>query len=273
MQQIINTGEINLKKLLIKITKILLILSFSLLCFNQICIAETNKALKIGVVNTKELENCLYIKDLQQRLEKEFTPRKNKFESMQKELQSKTEMLQRDKEVLSDKERISRERELTKLQQDIQHMLEGLDSDFKLRRQEELVTFNNQVEKVLSNLANQQKYDLILPDQVVMYSANLLDCTPKVVAELDGLFDLVFIDADKKNYMAYYELIIDKVRSGGLIIADNVLWSGKVTNEHIPASDKETHALLQFNTRVHEDPRVFNVLLPLRDGLMLLRKK
>lgn len=98
---------------------------------------------------------------------------------------------------------------------------------------------------------------------------NAMDIIPLV----HETFDLVFIDADKRNYKNYYNLVIDKVRSGGLIIVDNVLWSGKVAQENIPASDKETHAMIEFNQMVHLDPRVFNLLLPLRDGLMLLRKK
>jgi predicted O-methyltransferase YrrM len=84
--------------------------------------------------------------------------------------------------------------------------------------------------------------------------------------------DLVFIDADKKNYLNYYHLVIDKLSSGGLIIADNVLWSGKIT---MPESemDKETLALHQFNQFVQQDSRVENLLLPIRDGLMMVRKK
>ena len=84
--------------------------------------------------------------------------------------------------------------------------------------------------------------------------------------------DLVFIDADKKNYLNYYHLVIDKLSKGGLIIADNVLWSGKIT---MPESemDKETLALHQFNQFVQQDTRVENMLLPIRDGLMVVRKK
>ena len=84
--------------------------------------------------------------------------------------------------------------------------------------------------------------------------------------------DIVFIDADKKNYLVYYHLLIDKLKSGGLIIADNVLWSGKIT---MPVSemDKETLALHQFNEFVEQDERVENLLIPLRDGLLIVRKK
>lgn len=94
-----------------------------------------------------------------------------------------------------------------------------------------------------------------------------------VIPGLDEEFDLVFIDADKANYSNYFDLIIEKVRSGGLIIADNVLWSGKVTGfsgDKVP--DKNTGAILAFNEKVHLDPRVSNLLLPVRDGLMIMQK-
>lgn len=94
----------------------------------------------------------------------------------------------------------------------------------------------------------------------------------EVIPTLDYQWDLVFIDADKVNYAHYYNLVMDKVRKGGYIIADNVLWSGKVVEE-IDGNDKDTPALIEFNKKVHEDNRVENLLLPVRDGLMILRKK
>lgn len=84
--------------------------------------------------------------------------------------------------------------------------------------------------------------------------------------------DMVFVDADKKNYLTYYRLIIEKLKSGGLIIADNVLWSGKITMTE-DEMDRETLALHQFNQFVQQDDRVENILLPIRDGLMIVRKK
>jgi len=84
--------------------------------------------------------------------------------------------------------------------------------------------------------------------------------------------DLVFIDADKKNYLNYYHLVIDKLNPSGLIIADNVLWSGKITMPE-KDMDRETLALHQFNQFVQQDSRVENILLPIRDGLMVVRKK
>lgn len=90
-----------------------------------------------------------------------------------------------------------------------------------------------------------------------------------IIPTLSHTWDLVFIDADKKNYSRYFELVIDRVRPGGFIIADNVLWSGKVVG---PKTDTDTEAIRGFNQQVHEDERVENVLFPLRDGLMVLRK-
>lgn len=82
-------------------------------------------------------------------------------------------------------------------------------------------------------------------------------------------FDLVFIDADKVNYRTYYDLVVPKMRAGGLILADNVLWSGKVVESFIGKPDKETTALLAFNQYVRDDPRVSSLLLPVRDGIMI----
>lgn len=90
-----------------------------------------------------------------------------------------------------------------------------------------------------------------------------------ILPHLSGPFDLVFIDADKPNYSNYYNLIFDKVSLGGFIIADNVLWSGKVLEVE---KDENTRALHEFNQMVAADDRVSNVLLPIRDGLMVVRK-
>ncbi len=97
---------------------------------------------------------------------------------------------------------------------------------------------------------------------------NALDIIPS----LKDNFDMVFIDADKANYINYYNLVVDRVNSGGIIIADNVLWSGKVVEEHGKKPDKDTQTLLDYNRMVQNDPRVENLLLPIRDGLMLARK-
>lgn len=91
----------------------------------------------------------------------------------------------------------------------------------------------------------------------------------EIIPSLEMSFDLIFIDADKENYSTYFDLVIDKVRAGGFILADNVLWSGKVVQ---PKPDKDTKAILDFNDKVHNDPRVENILLPIRDGIMMMRK-
>lgn len=95
----------------------------------------------------------------------------------------------------------------------------------------------------------------------------------EIIPTLDEVFDLVFIDADKMNYSKYYHLVFDKVRKGGYILSDNVLWSGKVANiEEGKKIDKDTRNLLDFNKMCHDDPRTENILLPLRDGIMISRK-
>jgi len=94
----------------------------------------------------------------------------------------------------------------------------------------------------------------------------------KIIPEINNELDLVFIDADKENYSNYYDLTIDKLRSGGVILADNVLWSGKVVKA-VKENDRSTRALQQFNEKVNNDDRVENLLLPVRDGIMMIRKK
>lgn len=107
-----------------------------------------------------------------------------------------------------------------------------------------------------------------LSDRIKYYIGNALEIIPTI----DATFDLVFIDADKINNGRYYDLVIDKVRPGGYIIIDNVLWSGKVLEKYRKKLDEDTAALLAFNTKVHNDPKVENILLPVRDGLLVARK-
>ncbi|MGV3599404.1 MAG: O-methyltransferase [Bacteroidota bacterium] len=108
-----------------------------------------------------------------------------------------------------------------------------------------------------------------LENKIKFHIGNALEIIPT----LDETFDLVFLDADKENYAAYYDLVIDKLSTGGIIVADNVLWSGKVLDEKELAKDVETKALNEFNKKVLADPRVENVLMPVRDGLNVIRKK
>jgi caffeoyl-CoA O-methyltransferase len=91
-----------------------------------------------------------------------------------------------------------------------------------------------------------------------------------IIPKLETPFDVVFIDADKENYAAYFNAVINKMQTGGLIIADNVLWKGRVLNE---AKDKKTAIIDEFNKKIAHDERVENLLLPIRDGLMIARVK
>lgn len=93
----------------------------------------------------------------------------------------------------------------------------------------------------------------------------------EVIPTLDGQFDMVFIDADKENYISYYDLVLEKTTIGGWILIDNVLWSGKVV-EPIAPNDKETKVLVELNKKIQDDPRVENVLLGIRDGLLMVRR-
>jgi caffeoyl-CoA O-methyltransferase len=95
----------------------------------------------------------------------------------------------------------------------------------------------------------------------------------EIIPTLTDTFDIVFIDADKMNYHKYYDLVFDKVRQGGFIISDNVLWSGKVADiQEGKKIDRDTQNLLNFNKMCHDDPRTENLLMPIRDGLMISRK-
>jgi predicted O-methyltransferase YrrM len=105
-----------------------------------------------------------------------------------------------------------------------------------------------------------------LSNEIELHIGKAADIIPTLPVEF---YDLVFIDADKINYAIYYDLIVNKVRKGGFIIADNVLWSGKVITD---ANDKDTIAIKNFNKKVQEDNSVFNTLFPIRDGLMIARK-
>ncbi len=108
-------------------------------------------------------------------------------------------------------------------------------------------------------------------NQVKIHCGDAIDSIQKLNQEIPH-WDLVWIDADKENYLNYYKNTIDKLRSGGVIMADNVLWSGKIIEE-IDKKDKDTLALKEFNDYVLSDERVNKVLLPIRDGIMMILKK
>lgn len=105
-------------------------------------------------------------------------------------------------------------------------------------------------------------------NQIKQVVGNALEIIPKI----NEKFDLVFIDADKVNYVNYFHLVIDKMNSGGIILSDNVLWSGKVI-EKLNPKDKDTKALLEYNKLLNSDDRIETVLLPIRDGLTISRVK
>ncbi len=139
-------------------------------------------------------------------------------------------------------------------------LAEGLTSNGKLIS----IDVNEETSTFAKSFINQTEYaskiELLIGD------------AKNIIPTINQPIDIVFIDADKKNYLAYYHLVIDKLKQGGLIIADNVLWSGKITQPK-ESMDRETKALDDFNSFVQHDERVENMLIPLRDGLMIVRKK
>jgi caffeoyl-CoA O-methyltransferase len=136
-------------------------------------------------------------------------------------------------------------------------LAEGLGPEGKLIT----IDINEELETFTRSFFDRSEYK----DQIDYRIADAKDALTKI----DGPFDLVFIDADKRNYALYFDLVIDKMSPGGVILVDNVLWSGKIVDEN--ARDKSTQALREFNQKCLDDPRVDNMLLPLRDGLYMLR--
>ncbi len=126
------------------------------------------------------------------------------------------------------------------------------------------IDINEEIEKFVRSFFEQSEYK----NKIDYRIGNALNIIPNINQELD----IVFIDADKENYTTYYDLIFDKVKKGGYIIADNVLWSGKVLMDDSKL-DKDTKAIKAFNDKIQQDDRVENILLPVRDGLMICRKK
>ena len=107
-----------------------------------------------------------------------------------------------------------------------------------------------------------------LADKIVIHTGDAL----QVIPQLNILFDLIFIDGDKSQYCQYYELTLNKLKAGGIILIDNVLWDGKVLKQPLKKDD-ETNGIRNLNEMIHTDPRVENIMLPVRDGIMLVRKK
>ena len=105
-------------------------------------------------------------------------------------------------------------------------------------------------------------------DKITMLIGDAMQLVP----ELGVTFDMAFIDADKRHYVDYYELVLKALRPGGYILADNTLWDGHVVEEHVKESDQQTQGIMHFNDLVAADRRVEKVILPLRDGLTIIRK-
>jgi len=139
-------------------------------------------------------------------------------------------------------------------------LAEGLQKDGKIHT----IDINEELESMVNKYIEKSN----LKDTIINHIGNAIEIIPT----LDTTFDLVFIDADKTNYSNYYDIVFDKVKPGGYIIADNVLWSGKVANGD-KNLDADTQALIAYSEKIHNDKRVQNVLFPIRDGLMIARKK
>lgn len=139
-------------------------------------------------------------------------------------------------------------------------MAEGLEDDALIHT----VEINDEMEDFIMKYLSRSPHK----DKIRLHIGDVMDILP----ELDETFDLVFIDADKRLYSDYYDLVFPKVRKGGLILADNTLWDGKVLAEPHP-SDKQTAGILRFNNKIKDDARVEKVILPLRDGLTMIWKK
>ncbi len=137
-------------------------------------------------------------------------------------------------------------------------LAEGLTKEGKLHT----IDVNEELEDIQRKYFNKSNYG----KQIIQHIGDALDIIP----HLDIRFDLVFIDAEKKSYDAYFEAALQKTKPGSIILSDNVLWSGKVV-EPLSPKDKATKVLLDYNKKLKEDPRVETVLLPIRDGLTLCR--
>ena len=137
---------------------------------------------------------------------------------------------------------------------------EGLQQGGKIHT----IDINEELETMVNNYISKAN----LTNTIINHIGNAIEIIPT----LNETFDLVFIDADKTNYSSYYDLVFDKVKPGGYIIADNVLWSGKVI-ENKKDLDPDTIALINYSEKIQKDDRVQNVLFPVRDGLMIARKK
>ena len=140
-------------------------------------------------------------------------------------------------------------------------LAEGLTDDGLLITIDVNAEREEMVNRYIADAGQQQRIQHIIGDAL------------NIVKTLPYTYDLIFVDADKPNYLRYYEMAIEKLNVGGYMLIDNILWSGKVVDEKELAKDKDTQILHALNQLVQHDERVENVLLPVRDGLMVVRKK
>ena len=140
-------------------------------------------------------------------------------------------------------------------------MAEGLDSDALIHS----IEINDEMEPFIRPFLDQS------PDKekIIIHWGDAIEIIPT----LNETFDLVFIDGDKREYNAYYDVVFPYVRAGGIILADNTLWSEKVTDDELIHSDKRTQGILIFNEKIKNDIRIEKIILPLRDGLTVIYKK
>lgn len=136
---------------------------------------------------------------------------------------------------------------------------EGLPQNGKI----DTIEVDMELEDIIRKYVSKSGYE----NQINLLLGNALELIPN----LNKSWDLVFVDADKKDYLAYYKLILPQMKKGAIMLVDNVLWSGKVLND-VPDNDKDTKAIMAFNDYVQQDINVKNMILPFRDGMMLIEK-
>ncbi|MCR4680330.1 MAG: O-methyltransferase [Bacteroidales bacterium] len=139
-------------------------------------------------------------------------------------------------------------------------LAEGLAEQGELHTIEINVEYEDRIREYLSQSP--------LGNHITLHIGDALEVVPSLKKE----WDLVFIDADKEDYRDYYDVVFPRVRQGGIILADNVLWNGKVT-QTVAGGDRDTRAIMEFDDYVQQDGRVRNLLLPFRDGIMMIEKK
>jgi len=147
------------------------------------------------------------------------------------------------------------------------HPFTGSSSTKKKKINEKAMLHTIEVDPELELIIRKYLNEAGIEDKVILHIGNAME----VIPTLKETWDLIYIDADKPNYLSYYKMLIDRLSPGGVIIADNALWDGKVLNPDTRSRD--TRGIIEFNDYVQKDERVENVLLPVRDGMMMIRKQ